>query len=335
MTSRSAAQPLRSVVGRLRPLGGEGAGLLTALRVGSRTLSALPPALGAGACEAGGRAAGWLCRPGSPLGRRAAGPSLVARREVLASHLRQVCGAGLDGRVLDELVAEALASYGRYWAESLRLATVPAGEVLADVEAVGLEIIDGALGAGRGVILVLPHLGGWDWGGSYLAARGYRVSVVVEALRPPAVHEFFAGLRASLGMEVIAVGPGAAKACVAALASNRVLCLLSDRVVPGVAGVEVDFFGSPALLPAGPVTLALRTAAPVLPAAVYFRRGSPGHRAVVHQALALGRSGRFRPDVTAGTQQLARALERLIRAAPVQWHSLQPVWTAELDGWPA
>ena len=272
-----------------------------------------------------------MSSPGSPLRRLAIGSALVVRREVLASHLRKVCGPGLDGRALDELVAEALASYGRYWAESLRLAGVPAAEVLADVDAVGLDLLDRALVGGRGVIVVLPHLGGWDWGGSYLAARGYRVSVVVEALRPPAVQDWFAGLRTALGMEVIPVGPGAAKACVAALAANRILCLLSDRVVTGVAGVEVDFFGSPAVLPAGPVTLALRAEAPVLPAAVYFQRGSPGHRAVVHESLSLERSGRFRQDVAAGTQQVARALERLIRAAPVQWHCLQPVWAAELD----
>ncbi len=304
--------------------------VLTALRAGARALSATPPAIGTGVCEAGWRAAGWLSRPGAPLGRLSICSGLVERRELLASHLRKVCGPGLDGRELDELVGEALASYGRYWAESLRLAAVPAEEVLADLDAAGLDTIDRALDLGRGVILVLPHLGGWDWGGSYLAARGYPVSVAVEALRPPEVQDWFAGLRAAIGLEVIPVGPDAARTSIAALAGNRILCLLADRVVPGVAGVEVDFFGSPAVLPAGPVTLALRTGAPVVPAAVYFRRGSPGHHAVVREVIPLERNGRFREDVTAGTQLVARALEGLVRAAPAQWHVLQPVWAADL-----
>ncbi len=303
---------------------------LTALRAGAALLSVVPPRVGTTVCEAGGRAADRLSRPRSPLRRLPVCSGLVARRELLASHLRRVCGPALDERVLDELVGEALGSYGRYWAESLRLAGVPPAEVLADVEVDGLESVDRALGLGRGVILVLPHLGGWDWGGSYLAARGYRVSVVVEALRPPELQAWFAGLRSALGLEVVPVGPDAGRASVAALDANRVLCLLSDRVVPGVAGVEVDFFGHPALLPAGPVTLALRTGAPVLPAAVYFERGSPGHRAVVADRLPLERSGSLRADVTSGTQAMARALERLIRAAPTQWHVLQPLWAAEL-----
>lgn len=310
---------------------------LTALRAGARVLSAVPPALGTGVCEAGGRAVGWLSGPGGPLRRPplrelSICSGIAERRERLASHLRQVCGPGLDNRALGELVSEALASYGRYWAESLRLAGLAREEVLADVDTSGLAILDRALEAGRGAILVLPHLGGWDWGGSYLAARGYRVSVVVEALHPAEVQDWFAGLRSTIGLDVIPVGTQAAKASVAALAANRILCLLSDRVVPGVAGVEVDFFGSPALLPAGAATLALRTGSPVLPAAVYFRHTSPGHHAVVTEALPMERSGRLRlrEDVTAGTQVMARALERLIRAAPTQWHVLQPVWRAEL-----
>ncbi|MDA8062530.1 MAG: phosphatidylinositol mannoside acyltransferase [Actinomycetota bacterium] len=300
--------------------------------MGSRLLGGLPPRFGAASLEAGWRSAGRLFGPGAPLGRVPVWPGLATRCELLGSHLQRVCGPGLRAGVLDELVAEALASYGRYWAESLRLGGVPAGELLADLEVTGLEHLDEALGLGRGAILVLPHLGGWDWGGGYLAARGYRVSVVVEALRPPEVQEWFAGLRGGLGLEVIAAGPGAARSCLGALGDNRVLCLLADRVVPGVAGVEVGLFGSPALLPAGPATLALRTGAPAMAAAVYFRRGRPGHHAVLGATLPMARSGRFGDDVLAGTRLVAGALEGLIRAAPTQWHALHPVWTDELDG---
>ncbi len=247
----------------------------------------------------------------------------------MVSHLRRVCGPGVGSGELEALAAEALASYGRYWAESLRLPGVAAPAVLADLEIRGLEVIDAALGGGRGVLLALPHLGGWEWGGRYLVANGYATSVVVEALEPPEVLDWFAGLRRRLGMEVIPVGSNALVSSVAALSSNRVLCLLSDRVVPGVAAVEVDFFGAPARLPVGPVVLALRTGAPLVPAAVYFQKGTPGHRAVVRRPLPLSRRGRFRDDVIAGTQLLAREMEVLVRAAPTQWHVLQPIWPGD------
>ena len=96
---------------------------------------------------------------------------------------------------------------------------------------------------------------------------------MVEALEPPDVFEWFVGFRERLGMRVITTGPGAAAACTRALADNHLLCLLCDRLVGGAAGIEVEFFGERTLLPAGPVTLALRTGATLLPCAVYFGSG--------------------------------------------------------------
>ena len=78
------------------------------------------------------------------------------------------------------------------------------------------------------------------------------------------------------------------------------LCLLCDRDIGG-GGIPVEFFGEPTTLPGGPATLALRTGAPVLPAAVYFDPG--GH---------LGRVGG--PSTGAATvdgRRLARVTQEL------------------------
>jgi KDO2-lipid IV(A) lauroyltransferase len=130
-------------------------------------------------------------------------------------------------------------------------------------------------------------------------------------------------------LEVIPVGPGAGAAALKALKEDRVLCLLCDRVVGGSPGAEVELFGERTFLPAGPVTLAHRSGAPLLPAAVYFAPGRPDHLAVVRPPLPLERAGRLRADISAGTQALARELEALIRRAPTQWHLLQPNWPSD------
>jgi len=41
------------------------------------------------------------------------------------------------------------------------------------------------------------------------------------------------------------------------------------------------------------------------------------------------RSGRFRADVARVTQAIADELEVLIRAAPEQWHLMQPNWPSD------
>jgi KDO2-lipid IV(A) lauroyltransferase len=180
------------------------------------------------------------------------------------------------------------------------------------------------------VILALPHLGGWEWAGFWVAAvRKRPISVVVEALDPPELFEWFVELRTSFGMNVIPLGTDAGTRVVRALKENHVVALLSDRDIGG-GGIDVEFFGERTTLPGGPATLALRTGATLLPSAVYFR--GRGHLGVCRPALPAERRASLREDVTRITQQLAHELEALIRVAPEQWHLMQPNWPSDVAG---
>jgi phosphatidylinositol dimannoside acyltransferase len=258
--------------------------------------------------------------------------AMSERRRMSARHLRRVYGSDVDRRRLGRLVDQAFASYGRYWAENFRLQSLDFDRIMAGAGYEGYQYLEAAQAAGRGTIMALPHLGGWEWCGSDLAQRGHPMNVVVERLEPEDVFEWFESFRVRLGMRVIPVGPKAAAACVQALAANQVLCLLADRVVGEASVVEVDFFGERTQLPAGPVTLALRTGAALLPCAVFFGSGADEHTGVIRPPLQVERRGRLRNDVAVGTQALAREFEDLIRRAPTQWHLMQPNWPSD-PGW--
>lgn len=294
---------------------------LAAFRFGSAAAAVLPGAVGRSLAEGAGLVASRL---GGPIGPVA----LRTRRSLVATHLRRVYGPEMSDAALGVKVDEAFASYARYWAESLRLPGLTAAEVDGGMSFRGMGYLQDAVAGGKGAILALPHLGGWDWGGMWMARSQWPVSVVVEALDPPEVFDWFAQFRTRLGMEVIPLDAHAASKSLRALHAGRVLCLLSDRVVGGTPGVKVELFGAPAFLPAGPVTLALRTGAPLLPCAVYFGAGAgaTGHLALVEEPLTLPRKGRLRDDIQAGTQLLAERLEVLIKQAPTQWHMMQPIW---------
>jgi KDO2-lipid IV(A) lauroyltransferase len=194
----------------------------------------------------------------------------------------------------------------------------------------GLEHIVAAREAGRGAVLALPHVGGWEVGGSWFVRQGFPLAVVVEPVRPPQLFEWFAGLRRSFGFTVIPLGKDAFPGVMRALRENQVVALVTDRDIAG-GGVEVDFFGEKTTLPAGPAVCALRAGAPLLPTAVYFC--GDGHHAVVRPPLPAERVGRLGDDSARLTQALAHALEDLIRAAPEQWHLFQPNWPSDrLDG---
>lgn len=258
---------------------------------------------------------------------RAAIPFSVPQRTIAERNLRRVLGPEASDRQIRRGVREVFDSYGRYWFDTLRLPLLSVEEVDEGFTIEGLQHLMAPLHHGVGPILALPHVGGWEWAGRWLSAvKGWNVTAVAEQLEPPELHEWFLGLREELGMRIIPLGPSAGPESAAALAAGDVMCLLCDRDISGT-GVEVEFFGERTTLPGGPAVMALRTGSPLLPTAVYFR-GRRCH-GVVMPPLDTSRRGRLREDVERVTQDLAGALERLIRVAPEQWHLLQPNWPSD------
>jgi KDO2-lipid IV(A) lauroyltransferase len=249
------------------------------------------------------------------------------RRLLVERNLRRAYGPDYGGEALRRSVLETFRSYGRYWIDSFRLPDLSVDEIDAGFAYQGVGHILDARARGIGPILVLPHLGGWEWAGFWLTqVLRVPVTVVVEAIEPPELFDFFASFRRRLGMNIVALGPQAGAEVLRAIKARHVVCLLSDRDIQG-DGIEVEFFGESTTLPAGPATLAARTGAPLLPAAVYFK--DRGHEAVVGPPVSMERQGRFRDDIARITQDLAQHLERLIRAAPEQWHLQQPNWPSD------
>jgi KDO2-lipid IV(A) lauroyltransferase len=226
-------------------------------------------------------------------------------------------------------VHQAFVSYGRYWAESFRLPTTSPEEVEGRFSFEGFEHIARARAEGCGPLMVIPHLGGWEWAAFWLTRiLNIPVTAVVEALEPPELFDWFVQYRESLGMNVVPLGSRAAAEVANAVRARDVICLLADRDIAG-NGTEVEFFGERTTLPSGPALLALRTGAPLIPCAVYFEDSI--HHAVVRPPIPVERQGRLRDDVARITQAVARELEWLIERAPEQWHLMEPNWPGDRE----
>ena len=253
--------------------------------------------------------------------------SSPAKREMIERHLKRV-NPKLRTASLRVAAQQAFDSYARYYMESFRLPSLSKRTVDRSFTIDGYEHITDALALGNGCIFALPHLGGWEWAGRWITDQGLKMTVVVEALEPKELFDWFAELRKDLGMTVVPTGPQAGMAVLKALRANEIVCLLSDRDIER-NGVEVDFFGEQTTLPAGPAMMGLRVGAPILPAAAYFTPAYQGHHALVRPPLPMHRLGRLRDDVKRVTQLLAYELEFLIRRAPEQWHLFQPNWPSD------
>jgi lauroyl/myristoyl acyltransferase len=230
------------------------------------------------------------------------------------------------------LTRDGVRSYLRYWCEVFQLPDLSTEEIIARVDVEGDHRIRAAMAAGNGMILTLPHMGNWDHAGAWLTGTGVPFTTVAERLKPESLFERFVAFRESLGMEVIPL-TGGEQPPFAILAdrlrAGGALCLLSDRDLSG-RGIEVDFFGSPARMAAGPAALAHDTGAVLLPTTCWYpsrmRWGI-----TIHEQVSVPTTGDRASKICEMTQQVARAFETAISAQPQDWHMLQKLWTADLD----
>lgn len=252
-------------------------------------------------------------------------------RSMVMRHLQRV-DPSLTGKRLQVATQQAFVSYTRYYLETFRLPSLSWQQIENGHHVEGFEHIEDSAAKGKGTILALPHMGGWEWSGRWLIDQGYQLTAVVERLENTELFEWFVELRSRYGVNVIALTDDAGIAVGKALRENHVVSLLCDRDIPKNGqrtGVQVQFFGESTTVPAGPAFFALRTGAQLLPMATFFTPGANGHKSVIRPALVVERQGSLREDVQRITQLLTTEIENLIRRSPEQWHLFQPNWPSD------
>ena len=250
----------------------------------------------------------------------------------LESNLRRVVGPGMSARELRLLTRAGVRSYLRYWREVFQLPGIPLDDLIARMFVVDEARLRDAVAAGAGVILALPHMGNWDHAGAWLAGTGVPFTTVAERLEPEEVFDRFVAFRESIGMEVIPLTGGERppyQILADRLRSGGVLCLLADRDLTAT-GIDVDFFGEPARMPAGPAALALDTGAALLPVTLSYPSRTRW-QGWIHPQVRPPAAGTREEKIQAMTQQVAQAFETAIARDPQDWHMLQRVWVADLD----
>jgi phosphatidylinositol dimannoside acyltransferase len=113
------------------------------------------------------------------------------------------------------------------------------------------------------------------------------------------------------------------------LRAGKLVCIVADRDLSDT-GVEVDFLGEKALLPAGPASLAVQTGAALMPVSCWFE-GEDEWGARIYDEIPVPAEGTRKEKAAVMTQAMAAAFEDAIREHPQDWHMLQKVFVADLD----
>jgi len=241
--------------------------------------------------------------------------------------MAHVLGEGADESAIERAARGVFRNSLKNYYDLFRTAAFGEEELDAMVHQLhGFGHIRQAVLAGRGVVLSSAHFGNWEAMMQWTACHLKGILIPVEPLKPDKLFQYICRLRARQGAQLVSVGRPLIS-IFRALRKGGVVATAADRDITG-SGVEVEFFGAPAVLPDGHVQLALRTGAQLILA---FGRRLPNGKFELHvePPLALERTGDLKRDVRINVEKVACILERYISMYPEQWTMLQPIWKCE------
>lgn len=251
------------------------------------------------------------------------------KRHIVEANAARVLGLPDGHPDVKHLARGMYRTYAEFVVELMRLPGLAADAPTRLVQEAGerggssfLRLWEHYRAQGRGIIGVTGHIGSIEVLAGAFAAQGPPTYGLADDTAYP---ELFALLNRSRARWKVGIIPWRNLR-----ETFRVLRL------PAVLGLVVDWgyrrddipvalFGRWTTLPAGPALLAARTRAVIVP--VVNRRQPDGTYIASHDE-PIEVPGSSPADILRATQSVAKALERMVAAAPDQWYTFKPVWPA-------
>lgn len=227
-----------------------------------------------------------------------------------------------DELELERLVAQATSSYMRYWCDTFRIQNWSTERIRRTVTTTSDHLLLDPMKEGRGVVVALPHSGNWDHAGAYFCSLGVPLVTVAERLKPEALFQKFLRHREAMGFEVLSLDSRSFVTLMKRAKERRLIALVADRDLSH-SGVDVDFFGANARMPAGPALLAIKTGIPLVVAHVSYT--ADGIHIDFH-SVDVPADGSESERVSLTVQATADLFAQGISQYPEDWHMLQKIW---------
>jgi KDO2-lipid IV(A) lauroyltransferase len=192
--------------------------------------------------------------------------------------------------------------------------------------ATGWEHFESAVAQKRGVLLLTPHLGNWEFGGPWLTQKGITLQVITMAEPGRNFTQLRQASRARWNIETLVVGtdPFAFVEIIRRLEAGATIALLIDRPLASTTAT-VTLFGRPFAASTAAAELARASGCALLP--VYLPR-----RGDTYEAHVLPEISYERPALREAaarqqlTQKIVTAFEPVIQQNVEQWYQFTPMW---------
>jgi len=173
-------------------------------------------------------------------------------------------------------------------------------------------------------IIVTGHFANWEVMATVLTQSDHTVHITYRKINNPLIDARVRKQREAYGTKFLVKKSTHAggRELFEALKAGESVALLNDQKFN--TGLEVPFFGKPAMTAQGAVRLALKTGRPLLPMAV--SRNKSRFTVTFYAPIDLTTSGDRDADVREGVTQISRFIEDRVKENPAQWFWVHRRW---------
>lgn len=239
-------------------------------------------------------------------------------RSNLREHFRDAQGNPLPEREVRRIARDSFRHLVVCAVEILHLPREIERRGMSDIVAgAGMEHLERALAAKKGVIVATAHMGNWEVLSAMCNEFGVPFTTVYRPLDNPLLDRWIRSTRAAGGQRLVPKH-GALRELVLELKRGGMVVLLVDQDMRW-HGIFAPFFGTPASTIPAPAELALRMGCTILTGT--SRRVGPGfrHAGAFDPPIEVADTGDRAADVLRITTKINANLEAGIRLAPEQW----------------
>ncbi len=234
----------------------------------------------------------------------------------------------LDEPTKRRLVRDCFCHFAGVACDNLSVRRFDASALCRRLTLVGWEHLEEAARDGRGLFLMTGHLGNFEMLAHPVALYRGPAWVIDRPADNPLLDRALRRLRGRFGNRRIA-RRGAGRAALRALRDGGQIFILADQRVGPHEGIELPFFGRPAVTSTLTARLSLRCGSPVVPLFCYPTPGG-GFRVEVQPAIRPPAEP-HRPrgvEIEELTRRYVEVLEQQIRRHPEMWLWMHDRWRA-------
>jgi KDO2-lipid IV(A) lauroyltransferase len=247
-------------------------------------------------------------------------------RKTTIDNLTRAFGSEKGSEEIRRIAAKVFENLGRNAAELINFPKITKRNIDRLVRIEGIDTVDASFARGKGTIILAAHLGNWELTGLVFRIKDYPGQTIGKKIYFHKYDNWLNGLRRAQDINVIYRDESPRK-MLRVLKDNKILGIVADQDVDSVEGVFVNFFGSAAYTPIGPVALAKATGASIIP--VFVVREGAHHRFIVEKPVELIDTGNKDVDIVTNTQRWSNVVESYIRRYPEQWVWMHRRWKTQ------